>query len=158
MYRVHLDMVWYTGTERYTQVHRTVHPSAPHGTSPTTRWRRPCMRVTVYLSIDLGGHSGVEAGGRKGRGSDDKICRSRRKGCRCKTTDSRAMVLVAPWYRIGGTSVESSIPYSHGGGALVIKRAEEVENAKANSKYQDKAEGQRPRYFIRPVSIGFSSR
>ncbi|RWV89410.1 hypothetical protein GW17_00048441 [Ensete ventricosum] len=34
------------------------------------------MRVTVYLSIDqgelLGGHSGVEAGGRKGRGSDDK--------------------------------------------------------------------------------------
>ncbi|RRT42117.1 hypothetical protein B296_00011240 [Ensete ventricosum] len=34
------------------------------------------MRVAVYLSIDqgelLGGHSGVEAGGRKGRGSDDE--------------------------------------------------------------------------------------
>ncbi|RWW38088.1 hypothetical protein BHE74_00056717 [Ensete ventricosum] len=44
--------------------------------SPTTRWRRPCMRVTVYLSIDqgelLGGHSGVEVGGQKGRGSDDE--------------------------------------------------------------------------------------
>ncbi|RRT31396.1 hypothetical protein B296_00058219 [Ensete ventricosum] len=44
--------------------------------SPATRWQRPCMRVTIYLSIDqeelLGGHSGVEAGGRKGRGSDDK--------------------------------------------------------------------------------------
>ncbi|RWW60415.1 hypothetical protein BHE74_00032591 [Ensete ventricosum] len=45
-------------------------------TSPATRWRRPCMRVTVCLSIDqgelLGGYSGVEAGGRKGRGSDDE--------------------------------------------------------------------------------------
>ncbi|RZS28400.1 hypothetical protein BHM03_00062025 [Ensete ventricosum] len=34
------------------------------------------MRVTVCLSINkgelLGGHSGVEAGGRKGRGSDDE--------------------------------------------------------------------------------------
>ncbi|RWW47054.1 hypothetical protein BHE74_00046995 [Ensete ventricosum] len=45
------------------------------GASLATRWRRPCMRVAVCLSIDqemLGGHSGVEAGGRKGRGSDDK--------------------------------------------------------------------------------------
>ncbi|RWW21609.1 hypothetical protein BHE74_00024554 [Ensete ventricosum] len=44
--------------------------------SPTTRWRRPCMRVTVYLSIDqgelLGGHSDVEAGGQKERGNDDE--------------------------------------------------------------------------------------
>ncbi|RWV90116.1 hypothetical protein GW17_00047705, partial [Ensete ventricosum] len=38
------------------------------------------------------------------------------------------------------------------------KRAEEVENVKANSKYQDRAEGQRPRNFIRPVLMGFSSR
>ncbi|RRT34847.1 hypothetical protein B296_00052470 [Ensete ventricosum] len=58
----------------------------------------------------------------------------------------------------GGTSVESSIPCSHEGRALVVKGAEEVENAKANSKYQDKAEGQRPMNFIRPVSMGFSSR
>ncbi|RRT34597.1 hypothetical protein B296_00036176 [Ensete ventricosum] len=29
--------------------------------------------------------------------------------------DSRAMGLAAPWYRRGGTSVESSIPCSHGG-------------------------------------------
>ncbi|RZS26546.1 hypothetical protein BHM03_00059900 [Ensete ventricosum] len=46
------------------------------GTSPATRWRRPCMRVAVYLSIDQGellrGHSSVEASGRKGRGSDDE--------------------------------------------------------------------------------------
>ncbi|RRT63059.1 hypothetical protein B296_00043003 [Ensete ventricosum] len=70
-----------------------------------------------------------------------RIYRSRRKGCRCKTTDSRAMGSAAPWYRKGGTFVESSIPYSHGGRALVVKGAEEVENAKANSKYQDKAKG-----------------
>ncbi|RWW47506.1 hypothetical protein BHE74_00046493, partial [Ensete ventricosum] len=58
----------------------------------------------------------------------------------------------------GETSVESSIPCSHGGRALVVKGAEEVENIEANSKYQDRAEGQRPRNFIRPVSMGFSSR
>ncbi|RRT53626.1 hypothetical protein B296_00048445, partial [Ensete ventricosum] len=33
------------------------------------------------------------------------------------------------------TSMESSIPCSHGGRALVVKGAEEVENAEANSKY-----------------------
>ncbi|RZS15890.1 hypothetical protein BHM03_00047796 [Ensete ventricosum] len=87
-----------------------------------------------------------------------RIYRSRRKGHRYKATDSRAMGLVAPWYRSGGTSVESSIPCSHGGRALVVKGAKEVENAKANSKYQDRAEGQRPRNFIRPMSKGFSSR
>ncbi|RWW64938.1 hypothetical protein BHE74_00027800 [Ensete ventricosum] len=61
----------------------------------------------------------------------------------CKSTDSRAMGLAAPWYRRGGTSVESSIPCSHGGRALVVKGAEEVENAKANSKYQDRAEAKK---------------
>ncbi|RWW54288.1 hypothetical protein BHE74_00039140 [Ensete ventricosum] len=76
----------------------------------------------------------------------------------CKATDSRAMGLVVPWYPKGGTSVESSIPYSHGGRALVVKGAEEVVNKEANSKYQDKAEGQRPRNFIRPMLMGFSSR
>ncbi|RWW22091.1 hypothetical protein GW17_00013723 [Ensete ventricosum] len=44
------------------------------------------------------------------------------------------------------------------GRALVVKGAEEVENAKANSKYQDKAEAHRPRNIKRPVSTGFSSR
>ncbi|RWW01949.1 hypothetical protein GW17_00034984 [Ensete ventricosum] len=77
---------------------------------------------------------------------------------RCKLTDSRAMGLAAPWYHRGGTSVESSIPFSHEGRALIVKGAEEVENAKANFKYQDRAEGQRPRNFIRPMSMGFSSR
>ncbi|RWV84200.1 hypothetical protein GW17_00054105, partial [Ensete ventricosum] len=46
------------------------------GASPATRWRRLCMRVAAYLSIDqgemLGGHSSVEVSGRKGRGSDDE--------------------------------------------------------------------------------------
>ncbi|RZS14333.1 hypothetical protein BHM03_00046012 [Ensete ventricosum] len=73
-----------------------------------------------------------------------RIYRLRRKGRRYKATDSRAMGSAAPWYRKGRTSVESSIPCSHGGRALVVKRAEEVENAEANSKYQDTVEGQRP--------------
>ncbi|RWW59908.1 hypothetical protein BHE74_00033128, partial [Ensete ventricosum] len=34
------------------------------------------------------------------------------------------------------TSVESSIPSSHGGRALVVKGTEEAKNAEANSKYQ----------------------
>ncbi|RZS03528.1 hypothetical protein BHM03_00033707 [Ensete ventricosum] len=58
----------------------------------------------------------------------------------------------------GGTSIESSIPCSNGGRALVVKKTEEVDNAKANSKYHDKAEGQRPKNFIRLVSTGFSSK
>ncbi|RWV91037.1 hypothetical protein GW17_00046707 [Ensete ventricosum] len=58
----------------------------------------------------------------------------------------------------GKTSVESSIACSHGGRALVIKGAEEVENAKANSEYQDRMKGQRPRNFIRSVSTDFLSR
>ncbi|RRT34497.1 hypothetical protein B296_00008701 [Ensete ventricosum] len=75
-----------------------------------------------------------------------------------KVTDSRAMGLTAPWYRRGGTSMESMIPCSHGGRALVVKGTEEVENIEANSKYQDRAEGHRSSNFIRPMSMGFSSR
>ncbi|RWW87549.1 hypothetical protein BHE74_00003612 [Ensete ventricosum] len=52
------------------------------------------------------------------------------------------------------TFVESLISCSHGGRALIVKR----ENTKANSKYQDKTEGQRLRNFIRSVSTSFSSR
>ncbi|RRT42441.1 hypothetical protein B296_00007492 [Ensete ventricosum] len=51
-----------------------------------------------------------------------RIYRSRRKGCRCKSMDSKAMGLTAPWYRRGGTSVESSIPCSHGGESISRKR------------------------------------
>ncbi|RWV84899.1 hypothetical protein GW17_00053351 [Ensete ventricosum] len=39
-----------------------------------------------------------------------------------------------PWYRRGGTSVESLIPCSHRGRALAIKGAKEMENAEANSQ------------------------
>ncbi|RWW11134.1 hypothetical protein GW17_00025279 [Ensete ventricosum] len=75
--------------------------------------------------------------------SQRRIYRSRRKGRRCKATDSRAMGLAAPWYRKGGTSVGSSIPCSHGGRALVVKGVEEVENAEANSKYQDRVKAKK---------------
>ncbi|RRT35758.1 hypothetical protein B296_00013546 [Ensete ventricosum] len=116
--------------------------------SPTTRWRRPCMRVAVYLSIDqrelLGGHSGVEAGGQKGRGSDDESSGAQLPKIKAlvrKEVDlEEHYSLAAPWYYRGGTSVESSIPCSHGGRALVVKGAKEVENAEANSKYQDMVE------------------
>ncbi|RWW38917.1 hypothetical protein BHE74_00055805 [Ensete ventricosum] len=53
----------------------------------------------------------------------------------CKAMDSRAMGSVASWYHRGGTSVESSIPCSDGGIALVVKGVEEVKNAEVNSKY-----------------------
>ncbi|RZS16289.1 hypothetical protein BHM03_00048261 [Ensete ventricosum] len=63
----------------------------------------------------------------------------------CETTDSRVMGLAVLWYRRGGTFVEASIPCSYGGRVLVAKGVEEVENAKANSKYQDRAERQEAR-------------
>ncbi|RWV91370.1 hypothetical protein GW17_00046346 [Ensete ventricosum] len=44
------------------------------------------------------------------------------------------MGLATPLYRRGGTSVGSLIPCSHGGRALIMKEAEEAENAEANSK------------------------
>ncbi|RRT66838.1 hypothetical protein B296_00039801 [Ensete ventricosum] len=81
-----------------------------------------------------------------------------KKGSRCEATDSNAMGMVVRWYCKGGTSMESSIPCSHEGRALVVKGIEKVENTKANSKYQDKAEGQRSENFIRPVLMGFSSK
>ncbi|RRT84332.1 hypothetical protein B296_00010695 [Ensete ventricosum] len=62
-------------------------------------------------------------------------------GRRCKTTYSRARGLAAPWYCRDGIFVESLIPYSHRGIALIVKGVEEMENVEASSKYQDKAEG-----------------
>ncbi|RZS26421.1 hypothetical protein BHM03_00059764 [Ensete ventricosum] len=76
---------------------------------------------------------------------------------RCKATDSRVMGLAAPWYRKGETFVESLIPCSHGRRALVMKEANELENAEANSKYLNKAKGQRPEN-LKPVLMGLSSR
>ncbi|RWW15476.1 hypothetical protein GW17_00020685 [Ensete ventricosum] len=67
------------------------------------------------------------------------------------------MGLATPWYRRGETSVESSIPCSYGGRTLVVKGAKEVENTEANSKYQDKAEGQRPKNFTRPLHFRFTA-
>ncbi|RRT45365.1 hypothetical protein B296_00046667 [Ensete ventricosum] len=115
----------------------------------------------------LGGHSGVEAGGQKGEETTTspeglsypkaiasvrmeiglEECHSAaeadlpmaRNEHKCEATYSRAMGLAVPWYCRGKTSVEASIPCSHGGRALVVKGAEKVENAEANSKYQDRA-------------------
>ncbi|RZS24159.1 hypothetical protein BHM03_00057196 [Ensete ventricosum] len=70
-----------------------------------------------------------------------RIYRLRRNGRRCKATDSRVMGSAAPWYYRGGTSVELSISCSHRGRALVVKGADEVDNAEINSKDQDRAEG-----------------
>ncbi|RWV83479.1 hypothetical protein GW17_00054901 [Ensete ventricosum] len=70
-----------------------------------------------------------------------RIYRSRRKGCRCKSTNSRAMDLAAPWYRRGGTSMESSILCSHGGRAMVIKGAEEGRRAEAKKLHNTDVDG-----------------
>ncbi|RWW36479.1 hypothetical protein BHE74_00058498 [Ensete ventricosum] len=88
----------------------------------------------------------------------DKSKDKAEKGRRFEATDISAMGMAILWYRKRGTSMESSISCSHRGRALVMKGVEEVENAEANSKYQDKAEGQRPENFTRLVSMGFSSR
>ncbi|RWW13113.1 hypothetical protein GW17_00023191 [Ensete ventricosum] len=74
-----------------------------------------------------------------------------------RNVDARQRIL-GPWAWQHHATVEVGLPCSYGGRALIVKGIEEVENAEANSKYQDKAEGQRPRNFIRPVSMGFSSR
>ncbi|RWW37645.1 hypothetical protein BHE74_00057209 [Ensete ventricosum] len=54
----------------------------------------------------------------------------------CKATDSKAMSLATLCYCRGRTSMESSIPCSHGGRALVVKGAEEVENAEAKKLHK----------------------
>ncbi|RWV78178.1 hypothetical protein GW17_00060880 [Ensete ventricosum] len=90
------------------------------GRSPSAITKENCYEDTVVLKqvIERGEEATISP----------VIYRSQRKGCRCKATDSRAMGLAAPWYRRGGTSVESSIPYSHGGRALVIKGDDEKFN------------------------------
>ncbi|RZS03401.1 hypothetical protein BHM03_00033584 [Ensete ventricosum] len=40
----------------------------------------------------------------------------------------------------------------------IVKETKEVENVETKSKYQDRAKGQRPWNFIRPVLTGFSLR
>ncbi|RWW64080.1 hypothetical protein BHE74_00028704 [Ensete ventricosum] len=59
----------------------------------------------------------------------------------CEAIDNSVMGLVVSLYCRGGTSVELSISCSHRRRALVVKGAKELENAQANSNYQDKAEG-----------------
>ncbi|RZS03758.1 hypothetical protein BHM03_00033968 [Ensete ventricosum] len=92
-----------------------------------------------------------------GLGGVSRCCKGGSTDRKQRDADARQRI-VAPWNRRGETSMESSIPCSHRGRALVVKGTEDVENAEANSKYQDKARGQRPRNFIRPMSMGFSLR
>ncbi|THU54032.1 hypothetical protein C4D60_Mb10t20730 [Musa balbisiana] len=68
-------------------------------------------------------------------------------------------IVVEQFVAMRYTRVESREGLYHTEGErLVMNGAKKVENAEANSKYQDKAEGQRLRNFIRPVSTSFSSR
>ncbi|RWW53811.1 hypothetical protein BHE74_00039660 [Ensete ventricosum] len=60
---------------------------------------------------------------------------------RCKAIDSRAMGLAAPRYRRGETSMESSIPCSHRGKALVVKGGQGGEECKG--KLQVPRQGER---------------
>ncbi|RWV84087.1 hypothetical protein GW17_00054231 [Ensete ventricosum] len=130
----------------------------PRERTKNRRWRRPYdMIAEATRMIGADGELDCLSAYIRLRESDKSEDKAE-KGCRCKSTDNRAMGLAAPWYHRGGTSMESSIPCSHGGRALVVKGVKEVENAKTNSKCQDKAEGQRPRNFIRQVSIDFLSR
>ncbi|RWV76840.1 hypothetical protein GW17_00062439 [Ensete ventricosum] len=50
------------------------------------------------------------------------------------------MGLTTPWYRKGGTSMESSIPCSHGGRALLVKRG----RGGRECKLQVPRQGRRP--------------
>ncbi|RZR88352.1 hypothetical protein BHM03_00015911 [Ensete ventricosum] len=121
----------------------------PRERTKNRRWRRPYdMIAEATRMIGADGELDCLSAYIRLRESDKSEDKAE-KGCRCKSTDNRAMGLAAPWYHRGGTSMESSIPCSHGGRALVVKGVKEVENAKTNSKCQDKAEGQRPRNFIR---------
>ncbi|RWW49930.1 hypothetical protein BHE74_00043843 [Ensete ventricosum] len=94
---------------------------APHG-EVVVRWESATQKSKVLVRKEMDSeecHSAAEA--------DLPMAR---KGHRCEATDSRVIGLAAPWYHIGGTSVEASTPCSHGGRVLVAKGVEEVENAK----------------------------
>ncbi|RWW47469.1 hypothetical protein BHE74_00046530, partial [Ensete ventricosum] len=134
----------------------------------------------------LGEHKGIEAVGRKGRGSDDEsrgaqLPKSKvliRKEVNLEECHSAAEVDLPIVKK--GMKMQSNGELGHGLGSaivpqrrdfhgvinpllswrktLVIKGAEEVENAEANSKYQEKVEGQKLWNFIRSVSTRFSSR
>ncbi|RWW50272.1 hypothetical protein BHE74_00043483 [Ensete ventricosum] len=90
------------------------------GRSPSAITKENCYEDTVVLKqvIERGEEATISP----------VVLNYPKAKCQCKATDSRAMGLAAPWYRRGGTSVESSIPYSHGGRALVIKGDDEKFN------------------------------
>ncbi|RWV99954.1 hypothetical protein GW17_00037112 [Ensete ventricosum] len=113
------------------------------------------MGVAVCLSIDqgemLGEHRGVEAGGRKGRGSDDESSGA-------QLPKNKASVRKEMDLEECHSAAEADLPMARkerrceATDMLVANGTKEVENAEVNSKYQDRAKGQRPRNFIRPVS------
>ncbi|RWW06138.1 hypothetical protein GW17_00030551 [Ensete ventricosum] len=136
-----------------------------------------------YLSM---GQEDAEAGGRKERRSDYKSGGAqlpKSKASVRKDVDSEehhsAVEADLPIAK-EGTQMQGNRLYGHGLGSTMVsqrrdfrgvidpllswresigrKRGRGGGNAKANSKYQDRAEGQRTRNFIRSVSIDFSSK
>ncbi|RRT62089.1 hypothetical protein B296_00034923, partial [Ensete ventricosum] len=89
-----------------------------------------------------------------------KGARKRRRVRRGLATQKAKCRLEKRWTRRSGIVPQRRIYRSHQSLALIEgeRWAEEVENAEANSKYQDKAEGQRLRNFIKLVSMVFSLR
>ncbi|RWW34958.1 hypothetical protein GW17_00000241 [Ensete ventricosum] len=117
--------------------------------SPTTGWRRSCMGFIVFPSTKGNYWENVE------------VLKQVVKRGEETTTSPEGLNYPKAKHRLewrGRTFMELSISCSHKRRGLVVKGAEEVENIEANSKYQDKVEGQKPENFIRSVSTGFSSR
>ncbi|RWW16504.1 hypothetical protein GW17_00019606 [Ensete ventricosum] len=96
--------------------------------SPANR-RRP--RVAREPSLPLGRPQALAARGERDQGN--------------VAMDSSVMGMAASWYHRGETSVETSIPCSHEGRALVVNGAKNMENVKANpsTKTRLKGKGQR---------------
>ncbi|RZR74021.1 hypothetical protein BHM03_00031135 [Ensete ventricosum] len=96
--------------------------------SPANRCR---PRVAREPSLPLGRPQALAARGERDQGN--------------VAMDSSVMGMAASWYHRGETSVETSIPCSHEGRALVVNGAKNMENVKANpsTKTRLKGKGQR---------------
>ncbi|RZS14842.1 hypothetical protein BHM03_00046591 [Ensete ventricosum] len=119
----------------------------PRERTKNRRWQRPYKVLAEATHGEVVGQDHAKrsqiASTSESHGGDLIIQRYDRSSWRVRLLQCSYSLKEAQQVRGQGRrrSVESSIPCSHGGRALVVKGAEEVENAKANSKYQDRAEG-----------------